>query len=189
MNFGYISRVHGVFLFATVYNETMTDKQPLKPSELSDLYPKVKSHDELAAERAKIHKLKESQRPKLIQLQTSLLLTAGCALAAGAVWGVPWLVSMNVMTGVFGAFGFLLVIAVFIWHAIKRINYLYESHGYNARPFLTIYLILLCGSVALLQTIGWDTITTDKATIAIVFFLHFVITQTLARITRGIGKS
>ncbi len=167
----------------------MTDKQPLKPSELSSLYPKAKSYDELAAERAKIHKLKESQRPKLIQLQTNLLLTAGCALAAGAVWVVPWLIRINVMSGVFAAFGFLLVIAVFIWHAIKRINYLYESHGYNARPFLAIYLILLCGSVAFLQTIGWDTITTDTTTIAVVFFLHFAATQTLARITRRIGKS
>lgn len=167
----------------------MADKQPLKPSELGDLYPKAKSYDELAAERAKIHKVKESQRPKLIQLQTSLLLTAGCALAAGAVWLVPVLASANVMTGVFAAFGFLLVIALFVWQAIKRINYLYDAHGYNARPFLVIYLMLLGGSIALLQTIGWDKVVADKTTIAVVFFLHFAVTQTLARITRKIGKA
>ncbi|MGB4762140.1 MAG: hypothetical protein WBP12_02150 [Candidatus Saccharimonas sp.] len=167
----------------------MTDKQPLEPSELSDLYPKAKSYDELAAERTKIHEVKESQKPKLIQLQTSLLLTAGCALAAGAVWLVPLLAGINVMTGVFAAFGFLLAIALFIWQAIKRINYLYDTHGHDARPFLVIYLLLLGCSVALLQTIGWDKVVTDKTTIAVVFFLHFAVTQTLARMTRKIGKS
>lgn len=166
----------------------MPDKQPLKPSELSALYPKAKSYDELAAERAEIHKVKESQRPKLIQLQTSLLLTAGCALAVGAVWLVPMIVSLNVMTGVFASFGFLLAITLFAWQAIKRINYLYDAHGYNARPFLIIYLMLLGGSIALLQTIGWDKVVADKTAIVVVFFLHFAVTQALARITRNIGK-
>lgn len=167
----------------------MSDKQPLKPNELGDLYPKAKSYDELADERVKVNKVKEAQRPKFVLLRVSVLLTVGCALIAAAIWVLPFLVSANVMTGVFAAFAALLIIAWFVWRAVSRIDYLYSIYGYNTKPFLIIYLVLLAGAIGGLQYIGWDKVTGSSIAIASAIGIHLIATLSLAWLTRGIGKS
>lgn len=167
----------------------MPDKQPLRAQELGNLYPKAKSYDELADERTKVNKSKEAHRPKFVLLRVSLLLTVGCMLVAGAIWVIPFLVNANVMTGVFAAFAALLVVSWFIWRAISRIDYLYELYGFNAKPFLVIYLVLIAATVAVLQYIGLGEIMYSITTVGAAFAIHLVATLMLAWLTRGIGKS
>lgn len=109
-----------------------TEQKPLDPDKLGDLYPTVKTYDEIQTEREQVRRVRQSWLPKYPKLTVIFIMLGLAATGWLIIISVPYMMSFSIMAGVFGAlFLFLLWAYLFITSVPKIKTLLDQISGSN----------------------------------------------------------
>ena len=115
-----------------------------KERDLSGLYPRQKTYDELLEKRRKVTEFRLSLRPRFTLVTAGLVFSVIIGLLFNSISVVTWIAYLGggLMGGTFFSFLFgLALFGLFIWQ-VKRVNSYFYDRALSSISFFCVYVFL-----------------------------------------------